>query len=72
MNIPYVITRVKTTDLEGRQIPAEAMLSAEDIARPSAELEAGLPAYWPAGTQIHCAGYDVAKEKDIDGSWKEI
>ena len=72
MNIPFYITKVKTVDPEGRMIPEDALLTAEDIAKSDAELNAGLPEYWPAGTLIHSPGYAVVKEKALDGSWVQM
>lgn len=68
--IQYKITDVKSDD-KFTNVPTDAQISAEDIAKTSAELNAGLPD-WPAGMLIHSPGYDVVKEKGMDGSWVEV
>lgn len=68
--IQYKITDVKSDD-KFTNVPADAQISAEDIALSDAELNAGLPD-WQAGMLIHSPGYAVVKEKALDGSWAKL
>lgn len=50
----------------------EILVSDELMAKTDAEINAALPDNVPAGCIIHTKGYQIIKEKGLDGSWATV